>query len=200
MDGYWETKLIVLLLAVIALGLLCVLAYFLRDRITGVTISRTGLQMHTNDVSVWSKIVDKIERIDASTCKSIRKATTRLMIIDPEKYGMSAEVMLMIREANMPLVYAAYENHHTREIAADGGEMYLADKAHDISEAVQMGRKHFPELTDEVAADHARRWVKKILAPNLRKACLEKNGILRTAESPREGKQDHQGRLDQMFT
>ena len=139
MDGYWETKLIVLLLAVIALGLLCVLAYFLRDRITGVTISRTGLQMHTNDVSVWSKIVDKIERIDASTCKSIRKATTRLMIIDPEKYGMSAEVMLMIREANMPLVYAAYFVHlFLRSCIGkmDGNNLSRIAKAH-----VQHGRK-----------------------------------------------------------
>ena len=32
---------------------------------------------------------------------------TRLMIIDPEKYGMSAEAMLVIREVNFPLVCAA---------------------------------------------------------------------------------------------
>jgi hypothetical protein len=76
------------------------------------------VEIHTNDVSVWSKIVDKIERIDASTCKSIRKATTGLMIIDPDPYNLSAEAMLVIREANQPLVYAAYENHHTRALLA----------------------------------------------------------------------------------
>jgi len=155
-------------------SVMIVFALILRERISGVSVSRTGLQMHTNDLPVWNKIVDKIEHIDSHTCKSIRKATTGLMIIDPEKYGMSAEAMLVIREANLPLVCAAYENHHTREIFADGGEVYLADKAHDIAAAVQIWKKHFPELTKEKSEAYARVWTKNIVIPHVRKACLEK--------------------------
>jgi hypothetical protein len=170
MDGYWETKLIM------GLGALLVgmLIYVLRDRITGITISRTGLQMHLNDVVVWRQIEDTIDQIDSSTCRSVRKATTGLMIIDPGKYSMPAEVMLGIWEANMPLIWAGYENHCTRLIFADGGEMYIAEKNYDIQEVARRWQKRFPELTDEVIANHVRRWVKKVLVPNLRKACLEK--------------------------
>jgi hypothetical protein len=102
----------------------------LRDRLSGVRVSRTGVEVRTNDVPAWSKIVDTIERIDANTAKAIRKATARLMILDPKKYNMSAEAMLVIREANLPLIYAAYENHHTRELESDA-DAYLADKAQD---------------------------------------------------------------------
>ena len=142
----------------------------LRDKISGVHVSRAGLEIRTNDVPAWSKVVDKIERIDANTAKSIRKATARLMIIDPEKYGMSPEAMLVIREANQPLIYAAYENHHTRELKSDTN-VYLADKAQDVADTVRIWRKHFPELTDDKCDAFACHWLKKILLPNLRRAC-----------------------------
>ena len=145
----------------------------LRDKISGVLVSHTGVEIRTNDVPVWSKIEDKIERIDSNTCKSIRKATACLMIIDPEKHEMSAEAMLAIREANQPLIYAAYENHHTRELDADA-DVYLSDKAQDISAAVRIWKKHFPELTDDMSDAFACHWLKKILLPNLRRACVEK--------------------------
>jgi hypothetical protein len=150
------------------------LAYWLRDRISGVFVSKTGVQIHTNDVPVWSRIVDRIERIDSNASKSIRKATTRLMILDPDKYGMSAEVMLVNRDTNQPLIFAAYENHHTRELISDSGKTYLADKTHDISESVRIWKKHFPELTDKVAENHVCVWLKSALLPNLRRACVEK--------------------------
>jgi hypothetical protein len=41
------------------------------------------------------------------------------MIVDPEKYGMSTDAKFVILLANQPLIHAAYENHHTREIASD---------------------------------------------------------------------------------
>jgi len=145
----------------------------LRDKISGVHVSRTGVEIRTNDVPAWSKIVDKIERIDANTAKSIRKATARLMVIDPEKYSMSPEAMLVIREANQPLIYAAYENHHTRELESDAN-VYLADKAQDVWDAVRIWRHHFPELTDEKCEAFACHWLKRILLSNLRKACGEK--------------------------
>ncbi|MCL2623692.1 MAG: hypothetical protein FWD31_08515, partial [Planctomycetaceae bacterium] len=79
----------------------------------------------------------------------------------------------LIREANQPLIYAAYENHHTREIESDA-DAYLADKAQDISEVVRMGKQFFPELTDETSVAFVCHWLKRILFPNLRKACGEK--------------------------
>ena len=156
-------------LSTIAITLIVVL----RDKISGLHISRSGIEIRTNDTMVWSKIVDKIERIDANTSKSIRKATTRQMMLDPEKYGMSAEAMLVIRDANQPLVNAAYENHHTRELKANA-DAYISDKAHDIFDAVQIWRKHFPELTGERSKAFACHWLKVILLPNLRRACIEK--------------------------
>jgi hypothetical protein len=145
----------------------------LRDKISGVFVSRSGVEIRTNDVPVWNKIEDKIERIDSNTCKSIRKATTGLMILDPEKYEMSTEAMLINEKANQPLIYAAYENHHTRELDSDA-DAYLADKAQDISLAVRIGKKYFPELTEEKSNAFACYWFKKVLLPNLRRACTEK--------------------------
>jgi len=157
--------------AAVVLGI--ALTYWLRDRISGVFVSKTGVQIHTNDVPVWSKIVDRIERIDSSTAKAIRKATTRLIIIDPETFGMSAEVMIVNRDANQPLVNAAYENHHTRELKSNA-DAYILDKAHDVFDAVQNGRKHFPELTYTAVQKYVCRWLETALLPNLRRACVEK--------------------------
>ena len=156
-------------LSMVAMTLIIVL----RDKISGVFVSHTGVEIRTNDVPVWSKNVDTIERIDSNTGKSIRKATAGLMIIAPEQYGMSAEAMLVVREAHQPLIYAAYENHHTRELDSDA-DVYLADKAHDIVNAVRIWKKQFPELTDERCDALACHWLKKILLPNLRRACAEK--------------------------
>jgi len=149
-------------------------AVVLRDKISGVHVSRAGVEIHTNDVPAWSQIVDRIERIDSGTEKSLRKQTTGLMIIDPEQHGLSAEAVLVNRDAVFPLVCAAYENHHTREIAVDGGDLYIADKARDITAATSIWKKSFLELTDKRIDDFVRVWTKKILLPNLRKACLEK--------------------------
>lgn len=145
----------------------------LRDKISGVHVSRAGVEIRTNDIPVWSMIVDKIERIDSETCKAVRKATTGLMIFDPEKYDLSAEAMLVIREANQPLIYAIYENHHTRALVADA-DMYLEDKAQDIFRTSRILKKHFPELTEERCHALACHWLKRILLPNLRRACVEK--------------------------
>jgi len=156
-------------LSMVAMTLIAVL----RDKISGVHVSRAGVEIRTNDVPVWSKVVDTIERVDANTCKAIRKGTAELMILDPERDGMSAEVMLVIREANQPLIYAAYENHHTRELDTDAS-VYLADKAKDISIAVRVWRKHFPKLSDEKCEAFACYWLQRVLLPNLRRACVEK--------------------------
>ena len=150
------------------------IAYFLRDKITGVSLSRFGFDIHTNDVPVWSRIVDVIDFVDSNTRKAIRKATLLLVIIDPDKYNLSTDVILVNLQANQPLIYAAYENHHTREIASDGGDVYLTDKTNDIIEAVKRWKKHFPELTDERSEALTCYWFKKVVAPIVRKACLEK--------------------------
>jgi hypothetical protein len=96
------------------------------------------------------------------------------MILNPEKHGMSAEVMLVNIEANSPLIYAAYENHHTRKLADGGGEVYIENKAGEVCAALRIWQKRFPELTDDFIDRYARLWVKKVLIPNLRKACSAK--------------------------
>jgi len=175
MKAFLEPHVIIsLAVIVVAISMVAItLLIVLRDKISGVHVSRTGVEIHTNDVPAWSKIVDAIERIDSNTYKTLRKATARLMILNPDKLGKSADVMLVIREANLPLIYAAYENHHTREIESDT-EAYIADKAQDISEAVRFCREQFPELTDEKCEAFACHWLRKILLPILRKACGEK--------------------------
>jgi hypothetical protein len=157
-------------LSVVAIVLIIVL----RDKISAVSLSRKGLQIQTNDVVTLVKSFRKADQIDISTRKSIRKATMGLMILDPEKYGMTAEVMLVNREANLSLIYSAYENHHTRELSSEGADVYIANKANDISETIRVLKKYFPKLTDEMAHNHACLWIKKILIPNVRKACYEK--------------------------
>ena len=167
---------VIISLAVIAFSfsmVAIVLIIVLRDKISGIYVSRWSLEIRMNFIMVWSKIVDKIERIDMNTSKSVRKATNRQMILDPEKYGMSTAVMLVIEKANQPLVNAAYENHHTRELEADTAA-YLSDKVHDILEGVQIWKKNFPELTDERVEAFAYHWLKTILLPKLRRACIEK--------------------------
>jgi hypothetical protein len=62
----------------------------------------------------------------------------------------------------------------TRELVVDGGNLYITDKAHDIFVALQVWQKHIPELTADLAEHLARQWVKKVLIPNLWKACTEK--------------------------
>ena len=167
---------VIISLAVIVVSISAVaitLIIVLRNKISGVHVSRAGVEIRTNDVPAWSKVVDTMERIDSHTCKTTRKATARLMILDPEKHGMLPDAMLVIREATLPLIYAAYENHHTREIESDA-DTYITDKAQDISEAIKIWREQFPELTDEKCEAFACHWLKQILLPILRKACGEK--------------------------
>jgi len=144
----------------------------LRDKISGVHVSRTGVEVRTNDIPAWSQVVDTIERIDSDTRKTVRKGTTRLMILEPHE--SSADAMVVNRDAVFQLVCATYDNHHTREIAADGGDIYLACKAHDVFTAVRVGRKLFPELTYEHAETFVCYWFKRILLPVLLRACKEK--------------------------
>jgi hypothetical protein len=122
---------------------------------------------------VWSRIVDRIDGIDSGTKKNVRKATAGLMIIDPEQYKMSAESMLAIRDANQPLIDAACDNHYTRELDIDA-DAYINDKTYDIFRAMRFWKEQFPELTEKRSEAHACYWFKKILLPNVRRACAEK--------------------------
>ena len=139
-----------------------------------VLISRAGFELHMNDLQVWSGIVGELHDKDLETCKSIRKGTTGLKILDSETYGISAETMIVNRKAIEPLICAAYENHHTREITNNKGEVYIANKANEIYESVKIFQKQFPVLTEKMADCFAYHWVQNILVRNLRKACNEK--------------------------
>ena len=146
----------------------------LRDKISGVLVSRSGLEIRTNDLLMGKQIAQKIERIDSVTRKTVRRGTMVLAIIDPALFGKSAEAMLVIRDANFPLFCATYENHHTRELLSDGGDVYLAEKANDIWEAVRDRSEKFSGLSYDRAEALVCHWFKKILIPTLRRACVEK--------------------------
>jgi len=173
MDFHW-TQLLVLAICYGA-GFSTALLLGLKGKVSGLSITRGGVEIRTNDVHVWGKITDKLERIDTNTRKSIRKATTGLSIIAPERYGFSTEIMLVNYKAQLPLIFAAYENHHTREIASDGGTVYLAEKTNDMFNAVMFAKNQFPELTEERCESLVCYWYIKIVAPIVRKACLEKS-------------------------
>jgi len=146
----------------------------LRDKISGVHVTRTGVEVRTDDIPAWSQVVDTIEQIDSDTRKTVRKGTTRMMLLNTDANDTHADAMVINRDAVFQLVCATYDNHHTREIAADGGDIYLACKAHDVFTAVRVGRKLFPELTYDRAEVFVCYWFKKILLPALLRACKEK--------------------------
>jgi hypothetical protein len=155
-------------------GFVTALVLGLRHKVTDIFLSRSGLRVHTNSGDVVFEVMGRNERIDSSTRKSIRKGTTGLMLLDPNKYGTSMEVMLINHKAMLPLLYAAYENHHTRELASDGAEGYIADKVSDLAEYTKVWSKKFPALTDDLIEGFVCMWIKKALIPSLRKACYEK--------------------------
>jgi hypothetical protein len=154
--------------------LILALVLVLRHKITDVQVSREGFHLYTNSGGVVFEVMSNCESYDSAARKAIRKATSRLTLLPPEKYGLSAEVMLINEKANQPLIDAAYENHHTRELDAEGSEGYLADKVQDIAENIRDWRKQFPDLTDDMIDSYVRRWAVKIVAPHTRKACREK--------------------------
>jgi len=171
----WQfiVPIVIVLCVVGSVGVVAIIVV-LRDKISGVHVSRSGVEVRTNDIPVWSQVVDKIEQIDSDTRKTVRKGTTRLTILDVDSLETSADAMVVNRDAVFQLICATYDNHHTREIAVDGGNIYLTCKTHDVFTAVRMGRKLFPELTYKCAETFVDHWFKKILLPALLRACREK--------------------------
>ena len=130
--------------------------------------------LDTNDVTEWNKIVDRIRQIDSKTCKSIRKLTMGLRIIDAKEHRTFTDAMLVNHKAVMPLIFATYENHHTRELLFRGGDLYIADKTDDVYESVAMFKEQFPELTVERSEAIVCMWFRKILIPYIRGSCADK--------------------------
>ena len=177
----WGAVIIASLSAVVIM-----LIIVLRDKISGVHVSRSGLEIRTTDLLMGKQIARKIEQIDFNTRKTVRRGTTVLAIIDPALFGKSAEAILVIRDANFPLFCATYENHHTRELLSDGGDVYLAEKANDVWEAIRDRNEKFPGLTYDRAEALVCHWFKKILIPTLRRACVEKVEYYTTQISSRD--------------
>jgi hypothetical protein len=146
----------------------------LRGKVSDIVLSRAGFRVHTNSWAVMFEIMSHVNLIDSFTQKSMRKAMAGLMLLNLEESEMSTDVMLVNEKANQPLMYAIYENHHTRELDPDSVEDYIEEKVHDIFIAVRGLRKRFPELTDELIEEYLCRWIKKVVLPNLRRACNEK--------------------------
>jgi hypothetical protein len=168
MNFNWDT-LIVLIVGFVA-GMITTLLTGLKGKVTDFVLSRTGLRIHTNSGMVVYELTSKNEQIDSSTQKAMRRATEELTILPPEKYGTSTEVMLINLKANQPLLYASYENHHTRELRANGANHYIEEKMSDVLSAVRFWMREYPELL-ALAETHVCLWTKKVLIPNLRKAC-----------------------------
>jgi len=152
-----------------------VFLYFWGGHVSFIEFTRTGARIQMNNIPVTFEIIGREKRIDSSASKSMRKLTTGLTILDPEEYGMCAEIMLVNREAKLPLLYAVYENHHTEELAPkDGIESYIADKVHDVSAALRICRQKYPQLTCDLIEGYVYRWIKKVVVPNLRRACFDR--------------------------
>jgi hypothetical protein len=158
------------------------LIYWTHPRITDVSYERgKGLRFHMNSVSEFAKITGRLKDIDSRTARSIRQGTTGLPLLDPIKYGVNAEVMIVNDEAVDPLVYAAYENNHTKELANENGddrdkkyEVYLQNKATDVYNNIKNWKVKFPEITMKLCDGFVYHWTVKVLIPNLLKACNEK--------------------------
>jgi len=149
--------------------------YFWGGHVSFIEFARAGARIQMNNIPVTFEIIGREKRIDSSARKSMRKLTTGLTILDPKEYGMSEEVMLVNRDAKMPLLYAVYENHHTEELAAkDGIEGYIADKVHDVVAALRTWKQTYPQLTDDLIECYVCRWIKKIVVPNLLRTCFDR--------------------------
>jgi hypothetical protein len=166
-----------------AIGFSTALFTGLRNKITDLVLSRSGLHVHTNSGKVVFDVMSKCNQHDSEAQKNIRKATSRLNLLSQGDYETISgnSVLLLNEKANQPLLYAAYENHHTRELDGKDEEAainaaigYIEDKAEDIKVLIQPLRKHFSGLTDEDINEHVRRWTVKAVIPNTRKACQEK--------------------------
>jgi len=146
----------------------------LRHKVTDIFLSRAGLRIHTNSDDVAFEVGGKIERIDSSARKSIRKGTDRLTLLATNKYGISVEVMFVNLMARHVLLNASHENHHTRDLDSNGAEGYIAEKTNEILESTRIWSKQFPVLTDALIEGYVCLWIKNALIPPLRKACFEK--------------------------
>jgi hypothetical protein len=152
-------------------GLACLCG--LRGKVSDIVLSRAGLRVHTNSWAVMFEIMSNVDQTGAFYQKAMRKATAGLTLLDIEKYDMSTDAMLINREANILLMHAVTDNHHTSELEPDGIEAYIADKVHDISIAIRVWRKKFPELPNELIEDYVCHWLKTVVLPNIRRACNE---------------------------
>ena len=174
-EKFYLLILVIVIAAPITAASLAVIVYCLQDRLSRVSFSRNSFELHTNDLLVWSGIVGELHDKDLETSKSVRKGTTELKILDYETYGISAETLIVNRKAIEPLLCAAYENHHTRELSTDRGEVYLANKTREIFDSIKVYQTQFPGVLTEKRADgFANLWLKDVLIPNLRKTCYEK--------------------------
>ena len=147
--------------------------YVMGNKITSVHMSRTGVAIYSNDIGVWSEIIDEIERIDSNTRKNMCMATSSMMLVDAMSHNLSAESVLVNLKANQPLFHAVYENHHTREIVDGGVDTYIENKTYAVLESVRIWKGKFPEISEGHARHYACLWVKK-LTQILQRACSEK--------------------------
>ena len=64
--------------------------------------------------------------------------------------------------------------NESSQVSVTDSDVYIAHKTHEVFGAVRMWQKQFSELSEERAHCFACLWVKKVLIPHLRRACVEK--------------------------
>jgi hypothetical protein len=130
----------------------------LNGKISDIVVSRSGFRLHTNSGMVVYEVMGKIEQIDSDTKKAMRQSTEMLTILPPEKYGTSTDVMMINMQANMPLFYAAYENHHTRDIQTRGADRYCIEKVYEILSTIRFYVPKYPDLRQSLCGGTQNCW------------------------------------------
>lgn len=156
------------------LGIIFASAIGLRRSLSGLFISKNGVKIITNTLPIYFEITGKLERIDSSTKKAIRKATVGMSIADTAVHGFSQDICMINHAATLPLIYAAYENHHTRELSDSGASSYIKEKAYDVREAVKLWRAEMPWLDNGLVNAYIGLWIQEAVVPHVTHACKEK--------------------------
>jgi len=171
----FSVSTLILVVVCITLGYLIAIFTGMQHRVTEIFLSRQGLEVRTTNDPVCFEIMGTLADIDDDVCTNVRIGATGHMLLDPEKVGMTFEVMLANHKAYIVLLCATYENHHTRKLDKKNGvELYIMDKVNDIANATNVWRHKIPTLNDSLIESYVCYWIKNVLIPHLRNACCEK--------------------------
>jgi hypothetical protein len=146
----------------------------LRHSLTELTVTRGSIKLLANNNTIQFEVGGTLEHIDADTRKKIRKETTQLELLDTEKYGTNATVEMINLISLQPLIHAASENHHCRELTAEGALGYIKEKTDEVWSKIQ----HYPDDTLNINYKNVHAfvcyWIKNIVIPRVRESVSKK--------------------------